>query len=152
MTKSNPGNRYRKSYIGKRDANGNLDLHCTGRVDQYAIIQADKESTDINVILSRFADGDSTALSRLQAIYGDFTGLPDSYVGMINMIEDGKRAFDELPPAMKQVFDNDFVKMLASFDEQNLEKLNALKNQPVEPAGPALTAEPAETKVVGGAE
>lgn len=116
MTKSNPGSRYRKSYIGKRDANGNLDLHCTGRVDQYAMIQADKESTDISVILSRFAEGDSTALSRMQAIYADFTGLPDSYVGMINMIEDGKRAFDELPAAMKQVFDNDFVKMLSFFD------------------------------------
>lgn len=116
MIKSNPGSRYRNSYIGKRDANGNLDLHCTGRVDQYAMIQADKESTDINVILSRFAEGDSTALSRMQAIYADFTGLPDSYVGMINMIEDGKRAFDELPAAMKQVFDNDFVKMLSFFD------------------------------------
>lgn len=114
--KSNPGTRYRKSYIGKRDVNGNLDLHCTGRVDQYAMIQADKESTDINVILSRFAEGDSTALSRMQSIYADFTGLPDSYIGMINMIEDGKRAFDELPVAMKQVFDNDFVKMLSFFD------------------------------------
>lgn len=116
MTKSNPGSRFRKSYIGKRDANGNLDLHCTGSVDQYAMIQADKDSTDINVILSRFAEGDATALSRMQCIYGDFTGLPDSYVGMINMIEDGKRAFDELPAAMKQVFDNDFVKMLSFFD------------------------------------
>lgn len=114
--KSNPGSRFRKSYIGKRDANGNLDLHCTGRVDQYAMIQADKESTDINVILSRFAEGDSTALSRMQAIYADYTGLPDSYIGMINMIEEGKRAFDELPAAMKQVFDNDFVKMLSFFD------------------------------------
>lgn len=117
MAKSNPGSRFRKSYIGKRDVNGKLDLHCTGRVDQYAIIQADKESTDINLILSRFAEGDSTALSRMQGIYADFTGLPDSYVGMINMIENGKRAFDGLPVAMKQVFDNDFVKMLAFFDE-----------------------------------
>lgn len=114
--KSNPGNRYRKSYIGKRDSCGKLELCCTGRVDQYSIIQADKESTDINVILSRFADGDSTALSRLQGIYGDFTGLPDSYIGMVNLIEEGKRSFDELPAAMKQVFDNDFVKMLAYFD------------------------------------
>lgn len=113
---SNPGNRYRKTFIGKRDVNGNLDLHCTGRVDQYAMIQADKDSTDISVILSRFAEGDATALSRMQSIYADFTGLPDSYIGMINMIEDGKRAFDELPAAMKQVFDNDFVKMLSFFD------------------------------------
>lgn len=128
MAKSNPGSRFRKSYIGKRDANGKLDLHCTGRVDQYAIIQADKESTDINVILSRFAEGDSTALSRMQGIYGDFTGLPDSYIGMINLIEEGKLAFDALPPQMKQVFDNDFVKMLASFDEQNLQKLNELRS------------------------
>lgn len=114
--KSNPGSRYRKSYIGKRDPHGKLELCCTGRVDQYSIIQADKESTDINVILSRFAEGDSTALSRLQGIYGDFTGLPDSYIGMVNLIEEGKRSFDELPAAMKQVFDNDFVKMLAYFD------------------------------------
>lgn len=126
--KSNPGCRYRKSYIGKRDSNGKLELCCTGRIDQYAITQADKESTDINVILSRFAEGDSTALSRLQGIYGDFTGLPDSYIGMINLIEEGKLAFDALPPQMKQVFDNDFVKMLASLDEQNFQKLNELRS------------------------
>ncbi len=149
MAKSNPGSRFRKSYIGKRDANGKLDLHCTGRVDQYAIIQADKESTDINVILSRFADGDSTALSRMQGIYGDFTGLPDSYIGMINLIEEGKVAFDALPPQMKQVFDNDFVKMLASFDEVNLEKLNALNNASAEHTEPA---EPNVTTESGGVE
>lgn len=115
---SNPGNRYRKSYVGKRDRYGKLTLQCTGRVDQYAIIQADKMSTDINVILSRFVDGDSTVLSRMQAVFGDFTGLPDSYIGMVNMIEEGKRNFEELPPQMRAVFGNDFVRMLASFDDE----------------------------------
>lgn len=114
---SNPGCRYRKSYIGKRDVNGKLTLKCTGRVDQYAIIQADRMSTDINVILSRFADGDSTVLSRMQAVFGDFTGLPDSYIGMVNMIEEGKRNFEQLPPQMRAVFGNDFVRMLASYEE-----------------------------------
>lgn len=114
---SNPGCRYRKSYVGKRDVNGKLTLKCTGRVDQYAIIQADRLSTDINVILSRFADGDSTVLSRMQAVFGDFTGLPDSYIGMVNMIEEGKRNFEELPPQMRAVFGNDFVRMLASYEE-----------------------------------
>lgn len=114
---SNPGSRYRKSYIGKRDVNGKLTLQCTGRVDQYAIIQADRMSTDINVILSRFADGDSTVLSRMQAVFGDFTGLPDSYIGMVNMIEEGKRNFEALPPQMRAVFGNDFVRMLASYEE-----------------------------------
>lgn len=110
------GSRYRYAFTGYRDTDGMVKLRSNGRIDQYAIIQADRESTDINVILSKYANGDATVLSRMQTLYGDFTGLPDSYIGMVNMIEEARRQFDDLPPAVKNIFGNDFTRMMNNFD------------------------------------
>lgn len=114
-----PGNSVKVVYSPRYDDHGVLDLVQTGQEDLYAYIQSHKESTDIHVLLDRFANGEDDVLQRMQGFYGDVTSMPKTYAEVLNAVIAGEEAFSRLPVDVKQRFDNSFAVWLAAMDKDD---------------------------------
>jgi len=120
--------------------------------------QADKESCDINVILSRFErSGVLPELIKKDARYGDFSDVP-SYQESLDLVAMARAQFDALDAKVRDRFANDPTRMLEFVnDPANREEMIRLgmavpkpdKVSPPSPAVPAIS-QPAssETKPV----
>lgn len=112
-----PGSPIKLIYSPRYDDNGVLDLIVTGQENLYDYIQSHKESTDIHVLLDRFANGETDVLQRMQGFYGDVTDMPKTYAEVLNAVIVGEETFARLPVEVKQKFDNSFAVWLASMDK-----------------------------------
>ena len=110
------GSRIKKLYAPRFDENGVMDLVEKGEENLYEYIQSHKDSVDINTLLRRYAQGDPDVLSRVQAAYGDFTGLPSTYADLLNAVNDGKQYFESLPVDVRAQFNHSFSEFMASVD------------------------------------
>lgn len=121
---------------------GTYELVESGRDDLYAAIQSHAESVDIHVILDRYARGDLAALSRVQGVYADVTGVPGTYAEMLNLVVAGEAQFNSLPLETRAKFDHSYAKWIAAMDNfSEWQKLmgiaqpdSALNNQNPPPA------------------
>lgn len=126
---SNPGSRIKVDLIGEYDTNGEIVLTETGVHDWYEEIQSHRASCDLQLILKRFLDGDESALSRRQGMYGDFTSMPKTYMDMLNMSIKAEQMFAELPIEIKQKFNNNFALWLNEVNTSEwLSKMGLVKN------------------------
>lgn len=114
-------------------ADGSLELDCTGTENIYRRIQSHKDSVDINVLLSRYIDGDTAVLSRVQGAYGDFTGLPSTYADMLNQIAMYEQEFYTLPVDVRAKFAHDPNVFLASVGSPDFFERLGVKSEPIEP-------------------
>lgn len=112
---------------------GVLSLDPVGKTDIRALIDSYRESCDLNVILSRYANGDASALSATQGSYFDAVGMPRTYAEMLNTVMTAEREFLRLPLNVRERFDNSFHKWLSLMD--NPVEFNRLMG--VEPEKPA---------------
>lgn len=108
------GSRELPEYTSRYNDIGVLELVQTGVRNIYAEIQSHKDSCDINLILTRYAAGDSTALSRIQGVYADVTGMPKTYAELLNKVNDGKQIFEQLPLSVREKFGHDFGRFMVS--------------------------------------
>lgn len=113
---TNPGSREKVLYAPQVAKDGTYVLIENGREDLYASIQSHAESVDIHVILDRYARGDLGALSRVQGVYADVTGMPGSYAEMLNLVISGEAQFNSLPLETRAKFDHSFAKWIAAMD------------------------------------
>lgn len=116
------GSRIKKVYSPRYDDNGVLDLVVTGQENLYDFIQSHKESTDIHVLLTRFANGEVDVLSRMQGFYADVSDMPKTYAEVLNAVIVGEETFARLPVEVKQRFDNSFAVWLSSMDSPDFAK------------------------------
>lgn len=124
------GSRIKKLYAPRFDENGVMDLVEKGEENLYEYIQSHKDSVDINTLLRRYAQGDPDALSRVQAAYGDFTGLPSTYADLLNAVNDGKQYFESLPVDVRAQFSHSFSEFMASMDGPDFwRKLGVVKDE-----------------------
>lgn len=107
------GSPVRIVYGGRYDANGRVVLEEKGKEDLYAYIQSFKDSVDINVILARFSNGDTEALSRAQGFYADVTEFPSNMADALNRINECEEMFKSLPLDVRQKFDCSFEQFLS---------------------------------------
>lgn len=107
------GSPVRIVYGGRYDANGRVVLEEKGKEDLYAYIQSFKDSVDINVILARFSNGDTEALSRAQGFYADVTDFPSNMAEALNRINECEEMFKSLPLDVRQKFDCSFEQFLS---------------------------------------
>lgn len=114
---SNPGSPIRILYGPQFDENGVMELIEVGRENLYDYIQSHKESCDIHVILERCARGDSSALMKRQAMYGDFTEMPKTYAEALNALAGAESYFNSLPVEIRAKFDHSFHKFLVSMNK-----------------------------------
>lgn len=112
------GNSVINSYIARYDDDGHLIAEASGKHDIYPEIQAHRQSTDINYLVSRFAAGDTTALSKVQGLYGDFTQMPKTYAEALNAMNAADDLFAKLPADVKAKFDNSLSVFLSKSGTQ----------------------------------
>lgn len=131
------GSRVKQLYAGRYDANGRVVLEEKGTEDLYAYIQSFADSVDINVILARFANGDTEALSRAQGFYADVTDFPPNMADALNRINQAEEMFKSFPLEVRQKFDCSFEQFLSqSGTEDWFSKMGMTVANPVETETP----------------
>lgn len=103
-------------YSASYSSFGALILTVTGQEDLYGYIQSHKDNCDLHLMLERYANGETDALSKVQGWYGDITGMPKTYAEVLNAVLAGESMFDKLPVEVKQQFDNSFAVWLTAMD------------------------------------
>lgn len=109
-----PGDPIHIVYNPELQKDGSIKLVEFAKENTDEIIHSFYESTTLEVILSRFANGDTSALNRYQPIYADLTQAPKTLAEALQTITNSRSAFEHLPVEVKQQFDNDFNKWLMS--------------------------------------
>lgn len=118
------GSPVRTLYGGRYDANGRVVLEEKGKENLYDYIQSFRDSVDLNVILARFSNGDTEALSKAQGFYADVTDFPKTMADALNRINECEEMFKSLPLDVRQKFDCSFEQFLSqSGSEDWLEKM-----------------------------
>lgn len=101
------GNKTEPHYVERYTETGHPYLVKDGETDIVAIIQSHKEECDINLMLQRYAAGD-TSVMRNDAKYIDTSDLPTTIHEYFNLMKAQHEKFDALPVTIKQKFDNSF--------------------------------------------
>lgn len=155
----NPGDPDKVLYSPSFDSSGHMELKKVGKESLYQYIQSYKESTDIHVILARFAAGDTTALAKRQMFYADLTEFPTTYADVVNTMHGAEDYFTHLPVEVRAKFGHDFNKFLASLDNpQTLVDLGIVSSQsPISPEQPSTepstsVQKPPEAQATSSAE
>lgn len=106
---SEPGTPTLQEYEYKLDKKGRkMLIKKDSFVNVYERIQADRDSTDINKLMERFALGDSEALDINKGFYIDARELPKDYREVFDRGLEAEQYFDSLPTELKQMFDNSY--------------------------------------------
>lgn len=87
--------------------------------DVYSEIQADYDSTDINLLMKRFAFGDLSAIDVKQGFYLDVTKMPTNLAELFDRNSDCQQFFAELPVEVKQMFDNSYTQFFTELNEDS---------------------------------
>lgn len=111
---ADPGDPMHKVFSPEMQEDGTIKLVQTGVENTDEIIQSYYESTTLEAILTRFAAGDTSALNRYEPIYADVTKQPKTLAEALQTVINSRNAFDALPVEVKQRFDNDYNKWLAT--------------------------------------
>lgn len=130
---SNPGSPIKVTYGSRIDKLGNIIVEEKGKENLYDYIQSFAESCDINNIIKKFESGDLNALNQRKGEFMDLTEMPTDYFEMVNTINEAKYKFERLPIEVKQKFDNDPNKFIATIGTGDwyLKLFNEKKNDEV---------------------
>lgn len=114
--KSKPGKswKYEYRYKGTDDTQ---ELEVKGKVDTYAMIQADKDSTDINLLIKRFTAGEIDILDRYEVFYDDATAYPRNLLEAMQVKSRVDEFFMSLPPDEREKYDHDVFKFIQNLDK-----------------------------------
>lgn len=113
---TNPGCSVHKTYSPRFDDFGHFELVESGEVDIYDEIQSHADSVDIHILLKRYAEGDVSALARVQGSYFDATQFPRTYAEVLNSLIDAENVFMSLPVEERAKYDHSFQVWLSSLD------------------------------------
>lgn len=72
----------------------------------YELIQSSRDSVDLQRIVERYENGDSTALNRVQGSYFDLVNLPKNYSELFEAVNICNDTFDKLPIELKSKYHN----------------------------------------------
>lgn len=120
-----PGSGMKDIYKMHVDADGKRDLKKSGEYNLYADIQSYKDSVSIDYILARFVNGDETALSRVQGIYGDFTQMPTTMAELQQRVIDAEHLFNNLPLDIREQYNFSASEFFAQLDSDKTKAIFA---------------------------
>lgn len=123
--KSTPGSGFKDTYKMHVDDDGKRELKKSGEYNLYAEIQSYKDSVSIDYILSRFVNGDETALSRVQGIYGDFTDMPRTMAELQQRVIDAENLFNALPLDIRAQYNHSASEFFAQLDSDKTKAIFA---------------------------
>lgn len=146
-----PGSGEKPSFKMFIDENGRRSLKENGKINTYEQIQSHKESVDIEYLMTRFANGDTSVLSKVQGVYGDFSDVPTSVVELQQRVVDAERLFYQLPLDIRSQFEHNpsmFFSMIGSDAFNKIMGIDATKDNPFIDTGAASpTVQPTEPTV-----
>lgn len=105
---SSSGSKTRPLYKPVLSKDGSIELEEDGFENIYDEIQSYKDSVDINVIVQRYAHGDTYALQQRSGVYGDFVNVPRSYMEVLNGAIELNKIYSE---------NEDFRKSFPTFED-----------------------------------
>lgn len=108
------GSRFRPVYTPKLCEDGIIELIQTGVEDLQEIINADRDSCDMNLIIKRFTAGDMSALQRGNPVFMDLLGAPKTLAEAYELTTRAEKAFEGLPSEIRNRFDQNFYKFLSA--------------------------------------
>ena len=71
-----------------------------------AIIQANKDTGNVALLVAKYNAGDTEALNKAYGVYGDFRNMPTTYAEMVSRLNECRTVFEALPVDIKEQFDN----------------------------------------------
>lgn len=123
--KTRPGSGMKDTYKMHVDENGVRELKKSGEYNLYADIQSYKDSVSIDYILTRFVNGDESALSRVQGIYGDFTQMPTTMAELQQRVIDAEHLFNNLPLDIREQYNFSASEFFAQLDSEKTKAIFA---------------------------
>lgn len=78
----------------------------SGTVNIYDEIQSHRQSVELATLLQRYAQGDATALNKIQGVYADVVDMPSTYSELFERVRDAENSFNALPEDVRVLFDN----------------------------------------------
>ena len=115
--KSPIGDKIQMEHTPHMDMDGHRTLIKDNPKPIYEMIQAHKEQCEIDRIVKRALNGDTSVLNAMDGQYIDITGAPQSLAHAQQIIIEAKRQFNELDTDTKAKFENNpevFVAMAGS--------------------------------------
>lgn len=146
-TPSVPGSGMKDTYKMHVDEDGKRELRKSGEYNLYAEIQSYKDSVSIDYILSRFMNGDESALSRAQGIYGDFTEMPRTLAELQQRVIDAENLFNTLPLDIKEKYNFSASEFFAQLDSDKTKQIfdSGVEDTVVTPS-PVVDVQPAQVE------
>lgn len=127
---SNAGSAVKVEYSPKVMSDGRIDLLPSGKLDIKAMINSQRELTDINYIVKQIENGNYDVINPAEPFYGDSTKFPQTFAEALQLRIDAERSFYELSPEKRQLFDNDINQYFASAGSPEwLEKLGLVHKE-----------------------
>ena len=125
---NNPGNIMEPQYKERYDERGVAYLEKVGEVNVYEKIQSYRDECDVMSILSRYAAGDETVLAT-PGWYIDTSKLPNTYTEYMNMMNEQREKFENLPLNIRAAFGMSFEKWAATAGEESWMKAMGFEKQ-----------------------
>lgn len=94
---SNPGSTIKVEYSPKVLSDGRIELKPSGKIDIKAMINSQRELTDINYIVKQIENGNYDVINPVEPFYGDSTKFPQTYAEVLQLRIDAEKSFYELP-------------------------------------------------------
>lgn len=118
---TNAGSHEKIVYGSRLDMNHRLVVEPKGKENLYAYINSFADSVDINVLITRFTNGDKEALLQRAGAYIDVSSMPSNLHEFIALSDQVSSLFNTLPAAVKAKFDNNVLTFTSMFgtDEWN---------------------------------
>lgn len=142
------GSHMKPTYKMSVDDNGKRELKKSGEFNLYAEIQSHKDSCSIDYILTRFVNGDASALSRVQGIYGDFSEMPTTLAELSQRVIDAENLFNNLPLDIREQYNFSPSEFFAQLDSDKTKAIFAPPDQAHEDIKDATIIQKADSAVV----
>lgn len=115
MAPSHSGEKVIKEHRETVDEKGERILIKDRKVNIYDKIQASAESCDIEMIVRRAAEGDTSVLNAMAANYVDVVDAPATLAEAQQFVINARREFETLPLEVRRAFNNDAQQYVASY-------------------------------------
>ncbi len=103
---SNPGSKIVADYGLVTTDDGVTTVGVVGEKNLDAIIQSNKDTGNVALLVAKYSAGDTEALNRVRGVYGDFRNMPTTYAEMVSRLNECRAVFEALPVDIKEQFDN----------------------------------------------
>ncbi len=103
---SNSGEKIVADYGLITAEDGTTSVGVVGEKNLDAIIQSNKDTGNVALLVAKYNAGDEEALNRVRGVYGDFRNMPTTYAEMVSRLNECRAVFEALPVDIKEQFNN----------------------------------------------